>query len=358
MSLETTSSQIADIIKKIDWTAFPIADDAKASSPQGRMLGVKARHDGFSVDIASEGLDLKAKSKLDKQIIDLWQEVDSRPLIVNFKRKKPHVALGSSVKGIKPGYSEAVPAKRLASVDQVILVASGKGGVGKSSVSANLASTLAQEGYKVGLFDADLQGPSMPMLFKLEGACEVTKEQKIKPKLSYGVKVQSFGFMMDKVSPFASKGPILSRSIEQLLFKTDWGELDYLIIDTPPGTSDILLTLTEKLVIDNAVIVTTPQGIALSDVHKGLSFFEKSKIKVAGVIENMSQHVCRKCGHIEAVFGDGILEFCEERSIALLGRLPLDAQIGRSEENGKPASLAFEHIREKYESLARRIIDW
>jgi ATP-binding protein involved in chromosome partitioning len=228
--------------------------------------------------------------------------------------------------------------KPLANVKNVIAVASGKGGVGKSTTAANLALAWARQGAQVGLLDADIYGPSQPLMMGLAGAKPVSEDGKhLTPLLAHGVKVMSIGFMIDQEQPMAWRGPMVTQALTQLLGETNWGELDYLVVDMPPGTGDIQLTLAQRVPVSGAVIVTTPQDIALLDARKGLKMFEKVDVRVLGVVENMSMHVCANCGHVEHVFGSGGgARMAAQYGVQLLGELPLDIRIREDADGGSP----------------------
>jgi len=232
--------------------------------------------------------------------------------------------------------------KPLAQVKNVIAVASGKGGVGKSTTAANLALAWAAQGARVGLLDADIYGPSQPLMMGLAGQKPETVDGKhLKPLRSHGVEVMSIGFMIDAEQPMAWRGPMVTQALTQLLGETSWGELDYLVVDMPPGTGDIQLTLAQRVPVSGAVIVTTPQDIALLDARKGLKMFEKVEVRVLGVVENMSVHVCSQCGHVEHVFGSGGgARMAEQYGVTLLGELPLDIRIREDADGGAPTVVA------------------
>jgi ATP-binding protein involved in chromosome partitioning len=232
--------------------------------------------------------------------------------------------------------------KPLANVKNVVAVASGKGGVGKSTTAANLALAWAAQGARVGLLDADIYGPSQPQMMGLTGLKPQTADGKhIMPLMAYGVAVMSIGFMIDPEQPMAWRGPMVTQALTQLLGDTQWGELDYLVVDMPPGTGDIQLTLAQRVPVSGAIIVTTPQDIALLDARKGLKMFEKVEVRVLGVVENMSVHVCSNCGHVEHVFGSGGgARMAEQYGVQLLGELPLDIRIREDADGGAPTVVA------------------
>jgi len=232
--------------------------------------------------------------------------------------------------------------KPLANVKNIVAVASGKGGVGKSTTAANLALAWSAQGAKVGLLDADIYGPSQPLMMGLTGAKPVSVDGKhLTPLRAHGVEVMSIGFMIDQEQPMAWRGPMVTQALTQLLGETNWGELDYLVVDMPPGTGDIQLTLANRVPVSGAVIVTTPQDIALLDARKGLKMFEKVEVRVLGVVENMSVHVCSHCGHVEHVFGSGGgARMATQYGVQLLGELPLDIKIREDADGGAPTVIA------------------
>jgi ATP-binding protein involved in chromosome partitioning len=248
--------------------------------------------------------------------------------------------------------------KLMPSVKNIIAVASGKGGVGKSTTAVNLALALAAEGASVGLLDADIYGPSQPMMMGIAGRPESADGKTMEPLENYGVQVSSIGFMIDPDSPMVWRGPMVTQALQQLLELTNWRDLDYLIVDMPPGTGDIQLTLSQKVPVTGAVIVTTPQDIALLDARKGLKMFEKVGIPILGIVENMSTHVCSNCGHTEAIFGAGGGEkMCAEYGVDFLGGLPLTMAIREQADSGKPTVVADPdgQIAAIYKEIARRV---
>ncbi len=247
--------------------------------------------------------------------------------------------------------------KRLENVKNIIAVASGKGGVGKSTTSVNLALALASEGATVGLLDADIYGPSQPRMMGLSGQPESKDGKSLEPMENYGVQTMSIGFLIDEETPMIWRGPMVTQALEQLLNDTRWKDLDYLIIDLPPGTGDTQLTLAQKVPVSGAVIVTTPQDIALLDARKGLKMFEKVEVPILGVVENMSTHICSQCGHEEHIFGAGGGQtMASEAGIELLGSLPLEMGIRLNADSGKPTVVADPESRtaEIYREIARK----
>jgi ATP-binding protein involved in chromosome partitioning len=247
--------------------------------------------------------------------------------------------------------------KRLENVKNIIAVASGKGGVGKSTTSANLALALAAEGATVGLLDADIYGPSQPRMMGLSGQPESVDGNSLEPMRNYGVETMSIGYLIDEETPMIWRGPMVTQALEQLLNDTNWKDLDYLIIDLPPGTGDTQLTLSQKVPVSGAIIVTTPQDIALLDARKGLKMFEKVEIPILGVVENMSTHVCSQCGHEEHIFGAGGGErMAEESGVELLGSLPLDMSIRKQADGGMPSVVSHPDsaVSHAYRDIARK----
>ena len=247
----------------------------------------------------------------------------------------------------------------LPGVKNIIAVASGKGGVGKSTTAVNLALALAQEGARTGLLDADIYGPSIPQMLGLAGQQPESEDGKsILPLAAYGLQTMSIGFMIEVDSPMVWRGPMVTQALEQLLNQTQWDDLDYLIVDMPPGTGDTQLTLAQKVPVTGAVIVTTPQDIALIDARKGFKMFEKVGIPILGLVENMSIHICSKCGHEEHIFGHGGAErMAQDYGAELLGALPLELEIRELTDAGKPTVVGAPNSRaaDIYRAIARRV---
>jgi ATP-binding protein involved in chromosome partitioning len=248
--------------------------------------------------------------------------------------------------------------KLVPGVKNIIAVASGKGGVGKSTTAVNLALALAAEGAKVGMLDADIYGPSQPTMLGITGRPESEDGQSLEPMMGHGLQAMSIGFLIDVDTPMVWRGPMVTQALEQLLNNTRWQDLDYLVVDLPPGTGDIQLTLAQRVPVTGAVIVTTPQDIALIDARKGLKMFEKVGVPILGVVENMSLHICSKCGTEEPIFGvGGGQKMCDDYGAEFLGGLPLDMRIREETDAGKPTVVAApeSRISEIYRTIARRV---
>lgn len=257
--------------------------------------------------------------------------------------------------------SEAVKGSALPGVKKIVAVASGKGGVGKSTVTANLALALAAEGQRVGLLDADIYGPSQGMMLGVPSGTrpQTAGEKHFVPVEALGLQTMSMGYLIDDNTPMVWRGPMAGSALQQLLTQTQWNELDILLIDMPPGTGDIQLTLSQRAAVDGAVIVTTPQNIALLDAKKGIEMFAKVDIPVLGVVENMSTHICSNCGHEEAIFGTGGGEkISSDYDTKLLGRIPLASQIRAEADAGTPTVYADpdSEYAQRFREIARTVI--
>ena len=282
-----------------------------------------------------------------------------RKLIINAVRELP------GVKNVSVNVSSQIVAhavqrgvKLLPNVKNIIAIASGKGGVGKSTTAVNLALALAAEGAQVGILDADIYGPSQPMMLGITGRPESIEENTIEPMEGHGLQASSIGFLIEEDAPMVWRGPMVTSALEQLLRQTRWRDLDYLIVDMPPGTGDIQLTLSQKVPVTGAVIVTTPQDIALLDARKGLKMFEKVGVPIVGIIENMSTYVCTKCGNEEHIFGSGGGEkMCKDYGVDFLGALPLNLSIREQADAGRPTVVAYPDsaISAIYKNIARQV---
>ena len=309
-------------------------------------------------NIRSEGPDLSldielgypAKTQFDEIRRAVIAQLRSIPGIGNISvNVTANIVAHTVQRGLKP----------LPGVKNIIAVASGKGGVGKSTTAVNLALALAQEGATVGLLDADIYGPSQPQMLGLLGQKpESSDGVSMDPLLAHGLQAMSIGFMIDIDSPMVWRGPMVTQALEQLLKQTNWQDVDYLVVDMPPGTGDTQLTLAQKVPVTGAVIVTTPQDIALIDARKGLKMFEKVGIPILGLVENMSIHICPKCGHEEHLFGRGGGEqMCRDYGTDLLGALPLEMSIRELTDAGQPTVVGAPQSRAAgiYRAIARRL---
>jgi ATP-binding protein involved in chromosome partitioning len=279
-----------------------------------------------------------------RQVVDALRKAGAAGVSVNLSSR---VVAHAVQRGVK-----LMPA-----IKNIIAVASGKGGVGKSTTAVNLALALAAEGASVGILDADIYGPSQPMMLGISGRPESKDGKSLEPMEGHGLQAISIGFLIDIDTPMVWRGPMVTQALEQLLRDTRWRDLDYLVVDLPPGTGDIQLTLAQKVPVTGAVIVTTPQDIALIDARKGLKMFEKVGIPILGVVENMSIHVCPKCGHESHIFGTGGADkMCRDYGTELLGQLPLDAGIREQADSGRPTVVADPdgRVAEIYRRIARR----
>jgi ATP-binding protein involved in chromosome partitioning len=246
----------------------------------------------------------------------------------------------------------------LPGVKNIIAVASGKGGVGKSTTAVNLALALAAEGASVGLLDADIYGPSQPMMTGTSGKIESLDGKLMEPKRAMGLQINSIGFLVSDEQAMIWRGPMASQALEQLIMQTRWDNLDYLVVDMPPGTGDIQLTMSQKVPLTGAIIVTTPQDIALLDAKKGINMFQKVNVPILGLVENMAMHVCTNCGHVEHIFGhEGGKKMAESYGMDYLGALPLALSIREQADSGQPtvAAAPDSDVANIYKTIARAV---
>lgn len=303
--------------------------------------------DGDKVTIDVE-LGFPAKGYHDKLISTIKDKVGAIDGVENVSVKITTKIISRAVQaGVKP----------IEGVKNIIAVASGKGGVGKSTTSVNLALALSAEGARVGILDADIYGPSQPRMLGVSAKPESEDGKTLTPITSYHLQAMSIGFLIDEETPMIWRGPMVTQALEQLLRDTAWDNLDYMIVDLPPGTGDIQLTLAQKVPVSGAVIVTTPQDIALLDARRALKMFEKVEVPVLGIVENMSTHICSKCGHEEHIFGEGGgNRMADDYDVDFLGALPLDMRIRKETDEGKPTVVADpdSQISQTYREIARR----
>ena len=310
-------------------------------------------------NIKIAGADLSLDILLGYPAKSVWAELRTM-IAVHLKTALPEadtVTVNVSSKVVPHAVQRGV--KLVEGVKNIIAVASGKGGVGKSTTAVNLALALAAEGARVGILDADIYGPSQPTMLGISGQPKSRDGKSIEPMVNHDIQSMSIGYMIaGDDAPMVWRGPMVTQALDQLLNQTRWDNLDYLVVDLPPGTGDIQLTLAQKVPVTGAIIVTTPQDIALLDARKGLKMFEKVGIKIVGIVENMSTHICSNCGHEEHIFGaGGGAKMCADYNVEFLGSLPLDIRIREQADSGNPTVVADPdgNIAKTYKQIARRI---
>ena len=307
----------------------------------------------IKIDGGAVSVDILLSYPAQSQLVTIKQQVEDK-----LKAIEGVTAATATVSFKIVSHSVQRGVKLIPNVKNIIAVASGKGGVGKSTTAVNLALALAAEGARVGMLDADIYGPSQPTMLGITEKPESTDGKNLDPLIGHGIQAMSIGFLIDVETPMVWRGPMVTQALEQLLNNTNWSELDYLVVDLPPGTGDIQLTLAQRVPVTGAVIVTTPQDIALIDARKGLKMFEKVGIPILGVVENMSLHICSACGHEERIFGEGGGErMCKDYSVEFLGALPLDGAIRIDTDAGRPTVVADPdgRVSELYKMIARRV---
>jgi ATP-binding protein involved in chromosome partitioning len=322
-----------------------------------RVLEAIPSGKGWQVHVASDNLVLEQKRVIERALVEGASSISDQ-ISVNFRplhrvpreTKVPHPVAPHP-------FQMRMNRIPIPGVKEIIAVASGKGGVGKSTVCVNLAAALQEKGYKVGILDADIYGPSIPSLLGLTGPMAVAADDKLVPPSAYGIPCASFGFFSDGENPVMWRGPMIAKAFNQLCYDVAWGELDFLLIDLPPGTGDVQLTLVEKLPVDCAVIVTTAQDLALIDAHKALSMFQALQVPIAGVVENMALHHCSNCGHEEPLFTGHLDALLDTKRVTKLGQLPFDRTLLEHSVKGIP--IAFEKTSPLYttfQSICDRLL--
>ncbi len=330
------------IQKLINNFRFPLLD-----------LNISEMSLSFSVEIDKKNIALNFLSGYPEELL----KAELYPaLVAEIGMAYPEYEIELSHQAIIKAHQTQMPGKALRGVKNVIAVASGKGGVGKSTVAVNLASSLARQGARTGLLDADIYGPSIPQMLGSVQEIEIEND-KYKPVLAHQIYAMSIGWLSQQDEALIWRGPMLAKALIQMLDITLWPDLDYLIIDLPPGTGDIQLSLVQKIPLTAAVIVTTPQTVATLDAQKAIAMFNKTNIQIAGLLENMAGHLCEKCGHHESVFGEGgAAGLCEKHHLPLLASLPLDRQIMLGGENGQPIAASGDHpLSRLYDKAALRL---
>lgn len=321
----------------------------KTLGEESRIATVEEKNDQIHITYNRDGISPEQKRNIEDEIIKALDGKYAEDKIFIFTKstesKEVYNAIGSDTpkKANKPaelkvGHGQVGEKKNIEGVKNIIAIGSGKGGVGKSTVTSNIASALAQAGFKVGIVDADIYGPSVPMLFNKRGERpEATMDKKIIPLENYGIKFISFGNFIHEDEPVVWRGPMLGGVLNQFFFDTDWGELDYLLVDLPPGTGDVQLSMVQNLNLDGAIIVSTPQDVALLDARKALHMFDKLKVHVIGMIENMSSFICDSCNKEHFIYGTGGVKVaCGEIGVGYLGSIPLEMAMRKGADFGRP----------------------
>ncbi len=312
----------------------------KSFFDENRLLSAAPKDEYFVVEYQRDGITSEQKRVIETQIVEkLKNEIDPEKIIVKTVSNAQVAPAGSQPAQLKAGHGPGVAQKRkVAGVSKVIAVGSGKGGVGKSTVSVNLALALARQGLKIGLLDADVYGPSIPMLLgKRDVKPRASEDKKIIPEEAHGIKFMSFGLFIKEEDPVIWRGPMLGGVLNQFLFDVDWGELDILLIDLPPGTGDMQLSMVQATQVDGAIIVTTPQDVAVLDAQKGLKMFEQVKVPVLGVVENMASFICDHCDTAHDIFGSkGGIKMAEKLGVKILGSIPIEKELRAGSDEGTP----------------------
>lgn len=314
-----------------------------------------------SPDMGAQMEDIRQKAEMLARSVSGVEKVTAiltaeRPADENAAQPQNQNSAGGC--GSSAGKKPPEPLKEMPDVTHIIAVASGKGGVGKSTVALNLAVSLAAQGLRVGLMDADIYGPSMPRMSGLPNERPPLENGKLIPPQAHGVKVMSIGFLVEEDTPMIWRGPMIQSALRQFMEDVEWGSLDVMIVDMPPGTGDAQLTMAQKVPLAGAVIVSTPQDIALLDARKGIGMFEKTNVPVLGLIENMSVYCCPECGHEAHIFGHGGAEAeAQKRGVPFLGAIPLQLDIREASDAGKPYALSDGKAAQIYKDIAAQITE-
>lgn len=344
----------------------------KTLAEESRITKVEHKGDSLLITLQRDGISPESKRKIEDEIFDcLKDDMDEDKIFVLSESNKSDdiyksagVAPKKDVKKpaeLRVGHGQVGEKKSIPGVKRIIAIGSGKGGVGKSTFTANLAATLAGKGYKVGIIDSDIYGPSMPMLLNKRGEKpEATEDKKIIPLESFGMKFISFGNFVHEDEPVVWRGPMLGGVLNQFFFETEWGELDYLLLDLPPGTGDVQLSMVQNLELDGTIIISTPQDIALLDARKALHMFDKLKVHVIGMVENMSSFLCDDCGKEHFLYGTGgVKSACGELGVGYLGGIPMEMALRKSADFGTPYMTQNKYegskVWKSYQEIASRL---
>ena len=360
--MSVSKSQIEKVLYKAleDYENPKYPEGLRSKVARASSLGVSQSGDRSRIDICSDGLSLTDKISLERYLIEELASLSCDILIYFKKSEVASTLTGAKVEPAplneptRGPFGITLKKKAIPGVSKVIAVSSGKGGVGKSTVSTNLAVALAQQGEKVGLLDADIYGPSAPLMLGLKGPVSVNDGMLV-PLEAHGIKCMSFGFMADENTPVIWRGPLVSKALKQLFYETSWGELDYLIVDLPPGTGDVQMTMIEQLPLHGGLVVSTPQNVALLDAQKGLKMFQTLGVPVLGVVENMAYYECSQCGHNEQIFGNGVQSFAGQNQLPIVASIPLNAHVRLASDEGTPIALGDHAKAQPFKDLACHI---